>query len=234
MKYFGGKVRVSKELSNYLNSVIKENQSFVDLFCGSCNVVSKVKAKDKYANDNHKHLIAMWKALQEGWQPPTVVTEEEYQYVKKNVDEKPYLSSFIGFGCSYAGKWFGGYARSGDRNYAKNACNSIAKKTIGLEGVQFSCGSSDDFDIPTNSLVYCDIPYKNTTGYSTGVFDHNAFYVWCKGKTEEGHTVLVSEYKHNVPDDALIVWEKESKKDIRNKDGVREETIEVLFTYPKR
>ena len=41
--------------------------------------------------------------------------------------------SFVGFGCSFAGKWFGGYARSNDkRNYAKMAKNSLNKKIINL------------------------------------------------------------------------------------------------------
>ena len=42
MRYFGGKQRISKPLSIFLNSQLKENQTFVDLFCGSCNIISKI------------------------------------------------------------------------------------------------------------------------------------------------------------------------------------------------
>ena len=42
MRYFGGKQRISKQLSQYLNSQLKDNQPFVDLFCGSCNIISKI------------------------------------------------------------------------------------------------------------------------------------------------------------------------------------------------
>lgn len=42
--------------------------------------------------------------------------------------------------------------------------------------------------------------------------------------------MLVSEYKHNVPEGWEVVWEYESKKDIRDKDGVQQPTVEILMT----
>lgn len=108
MKYFGGKAKISKELSTFIsNSYLKgNNKSFVDLFCGSCNVISKVselegEGRELIANDKHKYLIAMWKELQNGWIPPTECTKEQYDFVRKNLDVKPYVSGFIGFGCSF-------------------------------------------------------------------------------------------------------------------------------------
>ena len=75
----------------------------------------------------------MWKALQNGWIPPNDISEEEYKYIRENKNENMALTSFVGFGCSFAGKWFGGYARSNDkRNYAKMAKNSLNKKIINL------------------------------------------------------------------------------------------------------
>lgn len=49
MRYFGGKAKIAKELSKELQSRLKEGQTFVDLFCGSCNVVSKIKAPVRIA-----------------------------------------------------------------------------------------------------------------------------------------------------------------------------------------
>ena len=67
MRYFGGKQRISKPLSIFLNSQLKENQTFVDLFCGSCNIISKIDDNRlRIANDKHKYLIAMWKDVQNG------------------------------------------------------------------------------------------------------------------------------------------------------------------------
>lgn len=42
MRYFGGKHRTSKLIAEYLNSQLDPGQPFVDLFCGSCNIISKV------------------------------------------------------------------------------------------------------------------------------------------------------------------------------------------------
>ena len=46
-----------------------------------------------------------------------------------------------------------------------------------------------------------------------------------------GHIVLVSEYQRNVPLDMvnIIVWRKESKKDIRDGEGIQQLTTEVLI-----
>lgn len=144
------------------------------------------------------------------------------------------VKGFVGFGCSSAGKWWGGYATSDnkERNYAMNAINTIAKKLKGLNNVTFVCGDYFDIVIPSvPSIIYCDIPYKNTTGYSGGTFNHEAFYQWAYLMKQFGHIVLVSEYEMNV-DEAVrenIVWRKESKKDIRDSEGIQQITTEVLI-----
>jgi site-specific DNA-adenine methylase len=84
MQYFGGKAKIAKELSKELQSRLKEGQAFVDLFCGSCNVVSKIKAPVRIANDLHKELIALHKAVQEGWIPPSSISELEYKEIKNS------------------------------------------------------------------------------------------------------------------------------------------------------
>ena len=228
MQYFGGKARIAKQLSEFINQRLKPNQVFVDAFCGSCNVISKVQAPVRIANDLHKELIALHKAIQQGWIPPDSISEEEYQLAKTQED---HLKAFVGFGCSFAGKYFGGYARGNEeRNYCSNAKQSLLKKHKTLKDVQFYSGSYLDLVIPDNSLVYCDIPYKNTTGYSVGDFNHEQFYNWCRSLKEQSCDVLVSEYKSNVPEGWNVVLEINAKKDIRNKEGIQESTVEVLMT----
>lgn len=109
MRYVGGKARTSKDIAKVLNSNLKENQTFVDLFCGSCNVIEKIdNNRERIANDKHTYLIEMWKALQDGWTPPTDISEETYNNIKNGyVNVDPCLKGFVGFGCSYAGRWFG-------------------------------------------------------------------------------------------------------------------------------
>jgi len=231
MRYFGGKQRISKPLSEFLNSQLEDGQPFVDLFCGSCNVISKIDSnRIRIANDKHEYLIAMWKALQDGWIPPKEVSEEMYYDVRNNLDIDKALSGFVGFGCSFSGKWWGGYARGGEkRNYAENAINTSMKKMKSMQDVVFVSGNYQEVQIPSNSFIYCDIPYKNTTGYSVGDFNHEKFYAWCEEMVNEGHDILVSEYSHNVPDNWEVIWRHKSKKDIRNKAGEQEATLEVIM-----
>lgn len=234
MQYFGGKQRISKPLSEFLNDKLKENQPFIDLFCGSCNVITKIDTnRIRIANDKHKYLITMWEELQNGWMPPQTLTKEDYEFLKNNKDIKPHLTGFVGFGCSFAGKWFGGYATSNNRNYCLNAYNSVLNKLKYLQGVKFYNLDYKQVDLPENSLVYCDIPYKNTTQYcksEVGEFNHEEFYQWVRDNSDK-YEIYISEYKRNVPEDFEIVWEMKSKKDIRNKDNKRVDTIEVLMKY---
>ena len=235
MRYFGGKVRISKGLSTFLNSQLKEEQPFVDLFCGSCNIISKIgDNRLRIANDKHYYLIEMWKALQDGWVMPSNITEEEYQYIKNNKNEKPYLTGFVGFGCSFAGKWFGGYCRDNtNRNYCLNAKNSNLKILKNLKDVVFYNKDYREIELPINSLIYCDIPYKNTTQYDkneVGIFNHEEFYQWVKENSDK-YEIYISEYKENVPIGFEIVWEMPSRKDIRDSSNKRAKTQEVLIKY---
>lgn len=130
MQYFGGKARIAKPLAEYLNSQLKDGQPFVDLFCGSCNVISKIDPnRTRIANDLHYELIEMWKYVQSGGALPDNISEDEYAVVKKSGE--PWLKAFVGFGSSFAGKYFGGYARSENQNYTLCAKNSCLKKLTG-------------------------------------------------------------------------------------------------------
>lgn len=230
MHYFGGKARIAKPLSEFINSKLQENQPFIDLFCGSCNVISKINPnRTRIANDLHPELMAMHKAVQSNIAFPDHISEEEYQQIR--ISGEDWLKGFVGFGLSYAGKWWGGYARDGTtRNYCMNAKNSLLKKHKTLKDVIFTQGSYGSCELPNNSLIYCDIPYKNTTKYSVGNFDHNEFYKWAENKQSEGHEILVSEYKDNLPANWKVVWEHQSKKDIRNSNYIQETTIEILMS----
>lgn len=231
MQYFGGKQRISKPLAAFLNAHLKGGQAFYDVFCGSCNVISKIDHnRDRIASDVHKELIAMWRYVQAGGELPDEISEEDYYHIKES--GQPWEKGFVGFGCSFSGKWWGGYARGGEgRSYCQNAKNSTLKKMQTMEDVILVTCSYKDINIAhKNAMIYCDIPYKNTTSYSVGQFNHEQFYTWAKMMKWKGHTVLVSEYEHNVPEGWKAVWRYESKKDIRDKEGVQQPTVEILMT----
>ena len=207
-------------------------------FCGSCNVASKVHIKNKILNDKNPYLIEMFKALQNGWMPPTEVSEEEYQLFKKNQDIEPHVAGFVGFACSFAGKFWGGYARDtkggGTGNYALRGHNSILKKMETLMDAEFT--SKDFTELSYNNcIIYCDPPYKNTTPYYKkilGEFPYDKFLEWVNEQSKN-NIVLISEYKHNLPDNAYILLEIPSKTSIRDKNGEVIETVEVLYTLNK-
>ena len=238
MQYLGGKQRIAKELSAFLNSQLTDNQPFVDLFCGSCNILTRIdKSRTVIGNDANECLIAMWQQLQEGWLPPKHITKEVYYEIKNKVAQSKddlALKAFVGFGCSFAGKWWGGFAKSNHgQDYCLCAFNSTMKKAKNLDTVVFSALDYRNVPIPHGALVYCDIPYKGTTQYSAvGAFDHEAFYSWMK--LQRDCTILVSEYAQNVPDFCEVVWSKNSKQDIRNASGCKSETIEVVFKMKEK
>ena len=84
-------------------------------------------------------------------------------------------------------------------------------------------------EIPENSLIYCDPPYKDTAKYKANetVFDYDLFYNWCRNMAKQGHTIFVSEYQ--MPDDFICIWEKEICSSLGKNTGAKKAT-EKLFT----
>ena len=224
----GGKSRISKQISEILNAAIKD-RVFVSLFCGSCAIESKVQADVKILNDKHPYLIAMWQALQNGWIPPDVVTKEEYYRVKANMDENPALTGFVGFGCSFGGKWWGGLAsnKKGD-NYCARAERSLLKDLPGVKSATFTCLDYHDVEIPDDAIVYCDPPYANTTGYTVGQFDTNEFWHYMR-QLSKRCDVYISE--ESAPDDFECVWSQELTRTLDFNKSNQPKKVEKLFKY---
>lgn len=230
MKYMGSKARHAKEILPIILSGREVGQWYVEPFVGGANVIDKVDGP-RIGADFNPYVISLWQAVAGGWIPPDVVTESEYSALRaeKRVDA---LTAFVGFGCSYSGKFFGGYARGDNakgepRNYCAESKRNIMRQGSSLQCVKFIHASYDKLEIPQNSVVYCDPPYAGTTGYATGKFDHGAFWEWCRGRVADGHKVFVSEY--NAPDDWACVWSKEVNNTLV-KDTGSKKGVERLFT----
>jgi len=107
----GSKARIAKYILPIILKDIKENQWYVEPFVGGCNIIDKVDHFLKIGNDSNTYLIEMWRALVKGWVPPKDITKEKYEHIKNNKDLYSwYMAGYVGFNCSYSGKWFGGYA----------------------------------------------------------------------------------------------------------------------------
>lgn len=62
--------------------------------------------------------------------------------------------------------------------------------------------SYDEIEIKPNSIIYCDIPYKDTSVYNNQEFDFNKFNNWCKKQTE---LLFISSY--DMPEDFIPIAE---------------------------
>lgn len=184
MRYFGGKSRIAKEISFIINDYLKdmEDPYFISPFVGAGNIEQYIHC-NKLLNDKHPYLMEMYKDLLNGRNFPTEISEKQYQEIKNDKDKDKGLSGFVGFGCSFAGKWFGGYARDnvGNRNFAQAAVNGLNKKIKNglLENAILSCKDYTELEINKRAVIYCDPPYQNRTKYCTsllGNIDYEEFW----------------------------------------------------------
>ena len=233
MKYMGSKNRIAKEI---LPIMLKEREerTWVEPFVGGANIIDKVQG-NRIGNDNQEYVIALYKALQNGYVPPKEVTSDFFFEVENNKDKYPkelvgYLGTQLTFGC----EWWGSFRRdnTGKRNYGVEAYNNVMKQQPNLIGIEFVCGDYRDLEIPTNSLIYCDPPYRGVRKYVGNVkFDSDVFWEVCRNWSKQGHIVFVSEYE--APSDFECVWSKEISASANNsiKTGQGLKAEEKLFKF---
>lgn len=213
----GSKRRIAKEILPIILKDRKPGQWYVEPFVGGCNTIMNVKGK-RIGNDSHYYLIELYRALQRGWVPPKVITEAAYLSLKNNQDSSnPALVGYVGFNLSFACKWFGGWCRNRqDTDYSRTAWNDVTKTMFYIKDVWFFNETYVNLPLPANSIIYCDPPYANTTGYKD-VFNHVEFWQWCRDKHKEGHQIFISEY--DAPGDFECIWQKEQRTNINSSGG---------------
>lgn len=231
MKYQGSKNRIGFEIFSFIQWENPKIKNWIEPFVGGANMIDKVpNGINRMWYDNNHYLIAMFNELKNGFIPPDTISEEEYIDIKNNKDKYPMaLVGFVGIGCSFAGKWFGGYARGGTRNYCLESKNNILKQKENLLDVLFSYGdyktSFNPLLNPKETVIYCDPPYAGTTKYHTG-FDHIDFWDWANGMSKY-YKIYVSEYE--APSPWRCVWKKEIVSSLTKNTGSKK-GIEKLFT----
>lgn len=234
MRYMGGKYKLKSQIGELINSVRADGQTYWEPFVGSAWVTTQLESDDKViCSDLNPYLISLWKELLNGWIPPDYITEKDYEWIKQNKDIYPHLTAFVGFGCSWGGKWFGGYARDKKRNYAKESKNSLLNNVLLLRDldIAFHVWNFIKQKAPDDScFIYCDPPYKSTTGYGA-VKKWNADKFWNKVRQldKEGHTILISEY--SAPEDFKCVESFRSNKTLNTEN--QKSTVEKLFMRRK-
>ena len=236
MKYMGSKGRIAKHILPIMMKAAEECSvtTWVEPFVGGGNMIDKVPHSFRRIGcDLNPHTIMAMLAIRDLVnQLPESVSLEEYQQMR-GAPPHP-ITSWVRFVCSFGGKFENGYARQGNPlNYRSTPCEegrrNAIKQSPKLQGVEFiNCSYTELTDKITNSLIYCDPPYQNTTGYKTDVFNHEQFFDWCRKMKGQGNIVFVSEY--NAPDDFELVWEGEVKTNFSStRKEATHNAVEKLF-----
>lgn len=246
MQYMGGKTRIAKQIAAEIDKVRKPGQLVWDAFCGGLSVsVALSKNGPVLASDVCAPLINLYKAVQEGWDPPTEVSKETWQAAKSLPDTDP-MKAFCGFGMSYGGAWFHTYngnrthkvtkikpsshAKVGDtinKRPAKAASESLIK-SCRKSNIQFMCL---DFllELPPlcDCVIYCDSPYQGTYGYeAVGNFNQDQYRHKIQNLANNHH-IFVSEYAFSI---GTEVWSKSNL----NSGYFAKNKTEKLFYIPKQ
>lgn len=235
MQYLGSKNKLAKDIIPIIQSFITEKtQYYIEPFVGGANVIDKIQFEKKLGSDVQPYLVALLQYIQDlNNEIPTEITEEEYHKVKDNKDDYPdWYVGLVGFSASFGAKWFGGYAKAAvsdgakPRNRPSEAIRNLEKQRKNLQDTKFVCTSYENITNFEESVIYCDIPYRDTTGYGTSEFDYEKFYQWCIDLSSKGNTVLISEY--NMPEEHFeVIWQKEHTTTVSktNKHAIRIEKI---------
>lgn len=225
MRYLGGKTKIAKQIANTIRPLCADRIAYYEPFVGSAAIVSELWdiGMPRFASDSSEDLILLLTAIQQNYDLPLHISEDEYKYLK--TQRPSAIRGLAGFGCSFGGKFFGGYAKGEGRNYCKETVSSLRKIREKISDVIFTCCSYDKIS-PDLSLIYCDPPYEGTTQYSSGPFDSKKFWDQCREWDAMGNIVIVSEY--SAPKDFEVILEIPRSTNIRPCNG-NEIRVEKLF-----
>jgi|UniRef100_A0A6C0D122 DNA adenine methylase len=224
--YPGGKKYKGKEIANiiYEESTIFAEESdfkikgYCEPFCGMMGVYrhipklfSQYKLKYK-AGDRNNYLVKLWKAIQNGFDPPTTCSKNMY-YKMKTSNDQSLNAIFLGFACSIRGIFRGTFFPP---NNVKH--QAIQMKEIGKEIIDVNIKGCDytKFSNLSGYIIYCDPPYKNTGNvYSIedkydSDFDYSKFTDWCINMSKN-NIIFISEYKKPCKE-AVLVWKRDKER----------------------
>jgi DNA adenine methylase len=229
LRYLGGKTRIAKTLATLIDSVRQPGQWVWDPFCGGLSMsVALSKKGPVWSTDVNPALIALYKAVQAGWEPPAFVSEEQWRAAKLLPDSNP-LKAFCGFGCSFGALWFSSYMKhspgKSEHVYTarrlKKDCTPATRTFTCIDFLSCKPGSID-------AVLYLDPPYKGTAKYSAvAEFDSEMFFKIAAKWAAFTH-VFISEYSSPI---GLCVWSQPLSRNVGG--GTGSLATERLYYLPK-
>lgn len=251
MNYIGGKYKI---LPQILPLFPKNIRTFVDLFCGGCNVGINVPAEKTIFNDNLTYLIDLYKTF-------NILSENEIinhienrikQFNLSLTNKEGYLElrnfynqeknpldlfvlvaySFnhqIRFNNSHEFNNPFGKERSCFNEHMKNNLLTFLKE-LNSKNSEFSAKNFDEFDfsvLSCNDFVYCDPPYLITTGtYNDG---RRGFTGWSENQ-ERKLLQILDNLNSNLVSFALSnVLEHKGKENLILKNWIEENNYFVSY-----
>lgn len=240
MVYQGSKNRLAKFIVPILQDCIDKNNctTFIDLFCGGCNIVDKIRCENRIANDSNEDLILLLKYVQSDnliTIAPDDCSFDHYVDVRNDRNHEKYSQVYralIGYMASYGGRYFdGGYGRDskGGRCIYKERLENFKAQAPLLNKIKFLCNDYKKLNLDKikNAVIYCDPPYINTKKYGNQVINYDEFYEFCR-RAAQNNYVFVSEYQ--MPGDFTCIWQKERKVLQKSDRTIGDMAIEKLFT----
>ena len=223
MQYMGGKARIARRIVAAILADTNARTTWFEPFVGGGNVMEHAAAHFVTAvgADCHPDLIMMWEHVTAGGMIPDLITRDEYQALRGAPPS--WLRGFAGFGASFGGKWFGGYGVSPrDGEVCRQSFRTVNRQAgvFTANRVRFTCARFGAITPPHDAVVYCDPPYANTTGYSTGTFDYPTFYstltTWA-----ETRSVYLSEYAVPAGINSRVIWSHEKSMPLDRASNIR-------------
>jgi DNA adenine methylase len=242
MKFVGSKNRVAIEIFSIIQKHVsnktglsvnemRENVLWIEPFVGGGNFIDKVSFKNRIGLDIDQNsidaLLSIRDSISDLPRTSKEFTENDYKELKTNQLVKH--RGYLGFTCSYGGKWMGGWRRDsfGKRDYVEEAYKNALKQHKLLKDVKLHVSDYKDIKIPKDSIIYCDPPYEGTTNHNKKLFNHLEFWEWCRDISNNCLGIFVSEY--NAPDDFICLWSKTISSSLTKNTGSKK-GIEKLFT----
>lgn len=229
MKYMGSKRRIAKHIIPIMVDAADEAGviHWVEPFVGGANLIDKVPARfERVGYDLSEHTIAALIGIRDYVSEfPSDVSEEYFNSLKGKPPHP--ITSWIRFHCAFGGLFGNVFARNKrGTNYCMEGRKNTIKQSELIQCVEFIHADYRDLSF-SDSLIYCDPPYKGTSGYKVGEFNHEEFYDWCREQARS-NIVFVSEY--SAPEDFELVWQGEIKTNFAStRKKATHNAVEKLF-----